>query len=151
MSDEQADDLLTMTVDVVAAYVSNNSITTGDLATLIASVHAALGGLGEKAASAPVETKPQGAVTVRKSLSNPAQIISMIDGKPYAMLTRHVKLHGYTPASYRAAFNLPVDYPLTAPAYSEKRRALAKAIGLGRNKGEPAPAPARRKLKIKTA
>ena len=149
MSEEQQDDLLTMTADIVAAYVANNRLASGEVAGLIASVSAGLASLNAPAVE-EVETKPQGAVSVRKSLSNPAQIISMIDGKPYAMLTRHIKGHGYTPGSYRAAFGLPIDYPLTAPAYSERRSALAKANGLGRKKSEPAPAPKRRRLKIKT-
>jgi predicted transcriptional regulator len=152
MSEEQPNDMLTMTAEIVAAYVSNNSVATGDVATLITSVHSALGGLGGAVVAKPSEAKPQGAVTARKSLANPAHIISMIDGKPYAMLARHIKGQGYTPQSYRQAFDLPADYPMTAPAYSEKRRTLAKAIGLGRKKVEPAPAPAapkRARLKIK--
>ena len=154
MSEEQPNEILIMTADIVSAYVANNSVATSEVPTLIASVHAALGGLGNTVAAEPVEAKPQGAVGVRKSLSDPAHIISMIDGKPYAMLTRHIKGQGYTPQSYRQAFGLPADYPMTAPAYSEKRRTLAKAIGLGRKKVEPtpppAPAPSRRRLKIKT-
>jgi predicted transcriptional regulator len=135
--------------------VANNSIATSEVATLIASIHSALGGLGGAAIVETVEAKPQGAVSARKSLSNPAHIISMIDGKPYAMLTRHIKGQGYTPQTYRQTFGLPADYPMTAPAYSEKRRTLAKAIGLGRKKAVPAPPPPpvkpkRARLKIKT-
>ena len=155
MSVEQPKELLLMTADIVAAYVANNSVATGEVAALIASVHNALGGLDNVVPTETVEAKPQGAVSARKSLSNPAHIISMIDGKPYAMLTRHIKGQGYTPQTYRQAFGLPADYPMTAPAYSEKRRTLAKAIGLGRKKTEPTPppppAPKRARLKIKTA
>lgn len=154
MSEEQPIDMLTMTAEIVAAYVSNNSVSANDVPTLITSIHAALGGLDGAAAPKQADTKPQGAVTIRKSLANPTHIISMIDGKPYAMLARHIKGQGYTPQSYRQAFGLPADYPMTAPAYSDKRRTLAKAIGLGRKKAEPAapppPAPKRARLKIKT-
>jgi predicted transcriptional regulator len=154
MSVEQPKETLAMTVDIVAAYVANNSVAAGDVAPLIASVHAALEGLDNVVTTESAEAKPQGAVSARKSLSNPAHIISMIDGKPYAMLTRHIKGQGYTPQTYRQTFGLPADYPMTAPAYSEKRRTLAKAIGLGRKKEEepvPAPAPKRARHKIKTA
>ena len=132
--------LLNMTAEIVASYVENNSIPAADLSGLIASVHQGLTVLGQSTPE-PAAAAPRGATTVRKSLSNPAHIISMIDGKPYAMLTRHIKGEGYTPQSYRQAFGLPVDYPMTAPAYSEKRRELALAIGLGR-KPAPALAPA---------
>jgi predicted transcriptional regulator len=147
MSEDKPDDMLMMTAEIVTSYVANNSVTVGDVSALIGSVHAALGALGDRQPVETADSKPQGAVGIRKSLSNPAHIISMIDGKPYLMLTRHIKGHGYTPQSYRQAFGLPADYPLTAPSYSEKRRTLAKAIGLGRKKAEPAPPPPAPKAK----
>ena len=86
------------------------------------------------------------AVTSRKSLASPDHIISMIDGKPYKMLRRHLGQHGYTPESYREAFGLPRDYPMVASSYAETRRALAHKIGLGRKpKVEEAPAKRGRK------
>lgn len=121
--------LVTLTADIVAAHVGHNSVSVGDVAGLIIQVHAALNGLGKPAE--PVEEKPKGAVSIRASLK-PDHIISMIDGKPYKMLKRHLSQNGYTPESYRETFGLPKDYPLTAPAYAEQRRALAKKIGLGR-------------------
>ena len=140
-SDDQATVLLNLTTEIVSSYAENNSMPAADLPGLIASVYQSLSETGKPAAE-PAPTAPLGATTARKSLSNPAHIISMIDGKPYSMLTRHVKGNGYTPQSYRQAFGLPADYPMTAPAYSEKRRTLAKAIGLGRKPvpaAEPAP------------
>jgi predicted transcriptional regulator len=71
------------------------------------------------------------AVSVRESLADPTRIISMIDGKPYRLLTRHIARYGMSPDQYRRCFGLPQDYPMVAPAYSAKRRKLARAIGLG--------------------
>jgi predicted transcriptional regulator len=65
----------------------------------------------------------------------PDHIVSMIDGKPYKMLKRHLTLQGYTPKSYRETFGLPDNYPMVAPDYAETRRALALKIGLGRKPG----------------
>lgn len=76
------------------------------------------------------------AVTARKSLSSPNHIISMIDGRPYKTLRRHVAANGMTPAEYRERYGLKEDYPMVAPAYSEARRAMAKDRGLGRKPGE---------------
>jgi predicted transcriptional regulator len=70
-------------------------------------------------------------VSVRKSLASPDHIISMIDGKPYKTLKRHLFRNGLTPDQYRQRYDLKPDYPMTAPAYSERRRALAHKIGLG--------------------
>ena len=132
---EQSNDsnLLVLTADIVAAYVSNNSVKTDQLVRLITETHAALASLGTAAASqagAAPEFTP--AVTVRKSLGKPEVILSMIDGKPYKLLRRHLATHGLTPAEYRARYNLPKDYPMVAPAYSEMRRDTAKRLGLGR-------------------
>lgn len=74
----------------------------------------------------------EAATTVRKSLASKDHIISMIDGKPYKTLRRHLSTHGLTPADYRARYGLKADYPMVAPSYSETRRTMAKKIGLGR-------------------
>jgi predicted transcriptional regulator len=44
--------------------------------------------------------------------------------------------HGLTPDQYRARWGLASDYPMVAPDYAEKRRELAKKIGLGRKPGQ---------------
>ena len=106
----------------------------------------------EEPAEAPVEYTP--AVTARKSLASKDHIISMIDGKPYKTLRRHLATHGMTPAEYRERYGLKPDYPMVAENYSESRRAMAKKIGLGRKpgarKGDDAAAAARRGRKPAT-
>ena len=78
------------------------------------------------------------AVSVRKSLASKDHIISMIDGKPYKTLKRHLATNGMTPAEYRERYNLKADYPMVAENYSENRRAMAHKIGLGRKPGKAA-------------
>ena len=128
---EQADTnemLVTLTADIVAAHVSNNSVAISDLAMLINNVHAALSNLG---AQPEPEEKPVPAVSIRASIK-PDHIVCLEDGKKLKMLRRHLMTHyGMTPDDYRAKWGLPADYPMVAPAYAEKRRALAKEIGLG--------------------
>lgn len=134
------DVLITLTADIISAHVSNNSVSTGDIASLIRNVHGALQALGTRAV--PEEEKPKGAVSIRASIK-PDHLVSMIDGKSYKMLKRHLSLNGYTPESYREAFGLPRDYPMVAAAYAQQRRTLAKTIGLGRKPGNaPASEPA---------
>ena len=77
----------------------------------------------------------QPAVTARKSLVSKDHIISMIDGKPYKTLKRHLSTHGLTPAQYRERYGLKADYPMVAENYAAMRRGLAKKIGLGRKPG----------------
>lgn len=122
--------LITLTSDIVAAHVSNNNVTVDDLPALITNVFNALNGLGQP--SVPVESPPEPAVSIRASVK-PDHIVCLEDGKKLKMLKRHLATHyNLTPDQYRARWNLPADYPMVAPNYAEKRRELAKSIGLGR-------------------
>ena len=126
--------LITLTSDIVAAHVSNNSVAVGDLATLISNVYGALASL--KPAEPQAEPLPEPAVSIRSSVKND-HIVCLEDGKKLKMLKRHLMTrYNLTPEQYRTRWNLPADYPMVAPAYAEKRRELAKKIGLGR---KPAP------------
>ncbi|MBP2275307.1 MAG: MucR family transcriptional regulator [Pseudomonadota bacterium] len=126
---ELQETLITLTADIVAAHVSNNSVAVSDLPVLIAHVHGALSNLG---GPAPVEiVKQEPAVSVRSSIK-PDFIVCLEDGKKLKMLKRHLMTHyQMTPEQYRAKWNLPADYPMVAPNYAEQRRTLAKKIGLG--------------------
>jgi len=122
--------LITLTSDIVAAHVSNNSVTLEDIPSLITNVYGALANLG--GAPVVVEAKPEPAVSIRASVK-PDYIVCLEDGKKLKMLKRHLMTHyNMTPDDYRARWNLPADYPMVAPNYAEKRRELAKKIGLGR-------------------
>lgn len=138
---DDSETLVTLTADIVAAHVSNNSVAISDIPLVIRSVHDALAGLGN--AEEP-EVKQEPAVSIRSSVK-PDYIVCLEDGKKLKMLRRHLMTHyNMTPDDYRAKWNLPKDYPMTAPAYAEKRRALAKEIGLG-TKGRGGGRPRRKK------
>jgi predicted transcriptional regulator len=132
MADAEQSNLTMLTVDLLSAYVANNNVQHGDLSELIKSTHAALKVIDAPEAPAPTEPEHKPAVTARKSLGSRTHIISMIDGKPYQTLKRHLSKHGLTPQEYRERYSLPRDYPMVAPAYSESRRAIAERLGLGR-------------------
>lgn len=128
-SSDVQETLITLTADIVAAHVSNNSVAVSDLPLLIQNVHGALTGLGRAIAEPEVKQEP--AVSVRSSVK-PDYIVCLEDGKKLKMLKRHLMTHyQMTPEQYRAKWNLPADYPMVAPNYAEQRRTLAKKIGLG--------------------
>lgn len=125
--------LITLTSDIVAAHVSNNDVAVTDLPGLITNVYHALANLGET----PVveEAKPQPAVAIRNSIK-PDYIVCLEDGKKLKMLKRYLRTNfNMSPEEYRARWGLAADYPMVAPNYAEKRRDLAKKIGLGRKPG----------------
>ena len=105
-------DLTELTVELLSAFVANNNVRSGDLPALIASTHAALSGLAAPGDATPASEAHEPAVTARKSLANRDVIISLIDGKPYKSLKRHLTGHGLTPEAYRQRYNLPVTYPM---------------------------------------
>jgi predicted transcriptional regulator len=136
MADERDDTLIALTADIVSAQVANNSVALSDVPIAISRVHEALAGLGQVAA--PAAQIP--AVSVRASVK-PDYVVCLEDGKKMKMLKRHLTTdHQMTPAEYRAKWNLPVDYPMVAPNYAQKRRELAVKIGLGHKKGTKASA-----------
>ena len=122
--------LVTLTADIVAAHVTNNSVAISDLPILIRNVHDTLQGLYAPGQAPEPQQEP--AVSIRASVK-PDYIVCLEDGKKLKMLKRHLMTHyQLTPAEYRAKWKLPADYPMVAPNYAEKRRDLAKKIGLGR-------------------
>ena len=129
------DTLLTLTADIVAAHVSNNSDAVNDLPNLIQNVHGALTGIASKGGA--VEPKPEPKVSIRASVK-PDYVVCLEDGKKQKMLKRHLMTnHGMTPDEYRQKWGLPADYPMVAPNYAEQRRTLAKSIGLGTKRRKP--------------
>ncbi len=126
--------LITLTSDIVAAHVSNNSVGVEELPTLISNVYGALAGLGH-AAPEPEAAPLKPAVSLRASVK-PDKIVCLDCGAELQMLKRHLMTHhNMTPEDYKARWSLPADYPLVAPNYADKRRDLAKKIGLGRKPG----------------
>jgi predicted transcriptional regulator len=133
MADERDEALLTLTADIVAAHVANNSVAVSEMQGLIAKVHGALAGLGGTAAAPEPELKP--AVSIRASIK-PDYLVCLEDGKKLTMLKRYIgSRFDLTPAAYREKWGLPHDYPMVAPRYSEQRRQLAHQIGLGSKPG----------------
>lgn len=120
--------------ELVSAYISNNHVAAADLPALISNVYGSLSSLtnGTSATAEIASTSPEKptAAQIRKSVTRDA-LISFIDGKPYKTLKRHLTKNGFDPASYRAQFGLPANYPMVAAAYSEIRSGLAKSLGLG--------------------
>ena len=135
MSENNAgSNFIELTAEIVSAYVSNNSVSAGELPSLIGQVHSALTrvstGHGEGAPSEPL--KP--AVSVKRSIT-PDHIVCLEDGKKFKSLKRHLRTqYNMTPEAYREKWDLPPDYPMVAPNYAAARSQLAKQMGLGQQR-----------------
>lgn len=135
MAEDIPTDITTLTVQLLSAFVAKNDVPGDRLAELIKTTRAAL----TEDLAVPAEPPARDyvpAVSVRKSLASPDHIISLIDGKPYKMLKRHLASQGLTEMNYRERYNLPASYPMVAPSYSDARRAVAQRLGLGRKSAD---------------
>ena len=141
MSESDQTDILYQTAEIVAGFVSNNSVRATELPELISSVHATLLDLTAPKVEhfPPEELKP--AVPVKKSITDD-YIVSLEDGRKFKAMKRYLAGLGRTPDDYRRKWGLARDYPMVAPGYAAKRSELAKAVGLGRKPDSTAAAPA---------
>src|SRR3979411_3176132 len=132
------EELLRMTADVVAAYVSNNTLPTAQMAEVINAVYSSLRSLeGQSAEPQPEPLKP--AVPIRKSVTAD-YLVCLEDGKKLKMLKRHLRsTYNLTPDEYRVKWGLAPEYPMVAPNYAARRSEFAKKIGLGRGAGRLSP------------
>ncbi len=123
--------LMELTAEVVAAYVSNNSLSAAEIPSLISDVYGALGRTGVASQQTAATEKPKPAVAVKKSVTDDF-IICLEDGKKFKSLKRHLMTHyNMSPEEYREKWDLPSDYPMVAPNYAAARSRLAKQMGLG--------------------
>lgn len=127
-----AQELIALTADIVAAHVTNNRVAIGEVSDLVIRVHGALVALGTPP-SEPNEKKPTSpAVSVRSSVK-PDHLVCLACGRRQKTLKRHLETaHQLDPQQYRALYGLSRDYPMVAPDYAQQRREMAHAIGLGR-------------------
>jgi predicted transcriptional regulator len=133
MSTEADDTILSLTADIVAAHVANNTVSVGDMPTLVQRIYEALTSLSQPAEE-PARQEKTPVVSVRASIK-PDFLVCMECGGKHKMLKRHLmNAHNMTPDQYRTDYGLTRDYPMVAPNYSEQRRALAHSIGLGRRR-----------------
>lgn len=141
MTDDNSTALMAMTTGIVANYVANNRVGPAELPGIIVSVHGALtnpGGVAEEEAKS--RTPGRLAPSQIRKLVTPATITSLIDGRKFKSLRRHVTANGYTAESYRKHFGLPGDFPMVSSDYAAARSAIAKASGLGRKRKQAKPA-----------
>lgn len=125
------EELLRLGAEIVAAYVSRNSVSAEAVPDIIRTVHHALEGL-TRAAPPAIEERPKPAVPLSKSVQHDF-IVCLEDGKRLKMLKRYLRSrYDMSPDDYRRRWGLPADYPMVAPAYAARRSDFAKQIGLGR-------------------
>jgi predicted transcriptional regulator len=139
MSEETSLNVVELAAELTIAWLGNqnNRVSAEDVPAFLRSMHRTISDIATDAPTAeepieePATQDVTPAVTVRKSLASKDHIISMIDGKPYKALRRHLSANGLTPEDYRQRFNLKPDYPMVAENYSLQRREMAHKIGLG--------------------
>ena len=146
MTDDN-NNLVELATELTIAWLgnANTRVAADEVSAFLRTVHSAVRQLSSGSSSGEASSADAAldehipAITARRSLASKDHIISMIDGRPYRALKRHLSNHGLTPQDYRARYKLKADYPMVAESYSEQRRAMAIKIGLG-SKGRAAQA-----------
>lgn len=157
MTEETANsNLLELATELTIAWLGNPNtrVPADEVPAFLQAMHGAVTNLSSAASVAeevPVAPEYTPAVSVRRSLASKDHLISMIDGKPYKTLKRHLATNGLTPAQYRERYSLKADYPMVAENYAEMRRGIAKKLGLGRKPGVEAPTKPAAKAPAKVA
>jgi predicted transcriptional regulator len=142
-----AGETLQLATDIVAAFVSNNSMDAAQLPGLLQEVHDAVRALAAGGTASAGSQQP--AVPVKKSVTAD-YVICLEDGKKLKMLKRYLRTqYGLSPEDYRRKWGLPADYPMVAPNYSKRRSEFAKDIGLGKAGGRAAPKRAKKSTKAR--
>ncbi len=122
-----------LTANIVSAYLSNNSVPSAEIPSLINQVHAALKRVSDGQVVGPAEP-PRPAVPVKRSIT-PEYIVCLEDGQKFKSLKRHLRTrYNMTPDQYREKWALAPDYPMVAPNYAAARSRLAKQMGLGQQR-----------------
>ena len=112
--EKNQNDLIDITVDIVASYVSNNTIPKDQMSELINIVYDSFNTLGKNNKQTSEILEP--AVSIKKSVTYD-YIICLEDGKKFKSLKRHLRsTYGMTPEEYRAKWQLPSDYPMVSPS-----------------------------------
>jgi predicted transcriptional regulator len=147
-------DKLTLIASITASFLRRNSVGVDQIETVVSAVAGALeqasksiAGTTDEGRLTSSDEKPKPAVPIKKSVQ-PDHIVCLEDGFHAKTLKRHLlSAHGLTPQQYREKWRLPKDYPIVAPAYSERRSKMAKALGLGRKPGATTAAKSKRRSK----
>jgi predicted transcriptional regulator len=124
--------LMKLSTKIVSSFITNNSCAPEEILDLFKNIYLGLQSIEDRDRVKSHQSLP--AVPIEESIQN-EKIICLEDGKSFKMLKRHLASnYNMTPEQYRKKWNLPIDYPMVAPAYSKQRQKLAKAIGLGKVK-----------------
>jgi predicted transcriptional regulator len=124
-------DVLRLSAEIVAAYVSRNPVQAGTISDVVRHVHGALTGLSRPQPATPAQ-KQKPAAPISRSVQ-PDYIVCLEDGAKLKMLKRYLRSrYDMSPEEYRRKWGLPADYPMVAPNYAARRSDFAKKIGLGR-------------------
>jgi predicted transcriptional regulator len=120
------DRIISLTVNVVSAYIAANDVAAVQLPGLIG--------------QSPVEPPaPEPVIAAEKSVFAD-HLVCLDCGGSFKTLKRHISTdHQMTPDDYRAKWGLPSSYPMVAAEYAAARSAFAKATGLGRKVDAPPP------------
>ena len=116
-----------LTAQVVASFVSHQSLPASEVPDLIKRTYQAFANLGQTDADLLSNRVP--AVPIEQSVADDF-VVCLEDGRRLKTLKRYLRnQYGLSPQQYRSRWGLPADYPMVAPSYTRLRSSLARRTG----------------------
>ena len=135
--------LLEMSTEIIAAQARHSAMTADEIANCMRSVFNTLRELQQVADGLEKNGEDSSEDSLNHLRQNPLksiqrnQIICLESGKPYKLLSnRHLALYNMTPREYKKKWGIPMTMPLSARSLTNRRRKLAKELGMGKQLAE---------------
>ena len=129
--------LIELSAEIIAAQARNQTMSPDDMSQGLRTVFQTLQELHqahEVAASSDSDTSNNLAYLRQHPLESIQrhQVICLESGKAYKLLSnRHLALYNMTPREYKKKWGIPQTTPLSARTLTQRRRKLAKELGMG--------------------
>ena len=131
--------LLELSTEMIAAQLQRQLMTPGEIVESLRTVFRALQDLQQTGDLHHTSDRTDSGDSLSFLRQNPLksiqrnQVICLESGSSYKLLSnRHLALYGMTPREYKKKWGIPMTTPLSARSLTNRRRKLAKELGMGK-------------------
>jgi len=129
-----AKSLVEMCAEIVTAQAGHTRLTSDEIGDSLRQVFRTL--LDVQRTGQDIEVEESVARDPQSSIQR-NQVICLECGKPFKLLSnRHLALHNLTPREYKLKHGIRMTQALSARTLSQRRRKLAKELGMGKQLAE---------------
>jgi len=138
-----AKSLLEMSTEIIAAQAKHKTMGPDEMAESLRTIFQTLQEIHQLGQNGEGEEEAASGDSLAYLRRNPLksiqrnQIVCLESGKAYKLLSnRHLALYSLTPREYKKKWGIPMTTPLSARTLTNRRRKLAKDLGMGKQLAE---------------